>query len=122
MEALAALLDLIRKQGVAKGNLLGFFHVLIGRSITASGGGVISSGLPWRELANWLKKPRWDIQMVADLGLDPDDRPPKDRQRFWYAAIARAGVDSATAAQAGDAFAKKLERHGYQVGPGPATR
>lgn len=114
MEALAALLEQVRKLGLAKDNLLGFFHVLIGRTVKA-GGAVVSNGLPWRELAGWLKKLRWDTKLVAELGLDPDELPPKDRQRFWYAAITRAGVDSPQATRAGDAFAKKLETHGYQV-------
>ena len=25
------------------------------------------------------------------MGLDPDQLPPRDRQQFWYNAIARAG-------------------------------
>jgi hypothetical protein len=121
MEALAALLDLIKKQGLAKANLTGFFHVLIGRRVTGPGGEVLSTGLSWRDLANWLKKVRWDTRVVAELGLEVDDLPPKDRQRFWYAAIARAGVDSAAAAKAGDAFAQMLEELGYQVGPRPGS-
>ena len=122
MEALAALLDLIKKHNRAKGNLAGFFHVLIGRKITGPGGEALSSGLPWRDLANWLKKLRWDTKAVRDLGLDADDLPPKDRQRFWYTAIAKAGVDTAAASKAGDTFAKKLESHGYKVGPPPGQK
>lgn len=119
MEALATLFDHIRKQNLAKGNVLGFLHVLIGRRIISADGKVVCAGLPWRDLSSWLKKLRWDTDIVSDLGLDPDDLPPKDRQRFWYSAIARAGVDSAEAIQAGNRFAKKLEGLGYQVGPPP---
>ena len=119
MEALSTLLDQIKKQGLAKGNVLGFFNVLIGRRITSPKGAVLSTGLSWRDLSNWLKKNRWDPNLVKELGLDPDALPPKDRQRFWYSAITKAGVDSAAAAQAGDLFARKLDALGYEVGPPP---
>jgi len=119
MEALSTLLEQIKKQGLAEGNLLGFFQVLIGRRITGPKGTVLSTGLSWRDLSNWLKKNRWDPELVRELGLDPDQLPPKDRQRFWYSAITKAGVDSAAATRAGDQFAQKLEALGYQVGPPP---
>ena len=122
MEAMAALLELIKKQNLAKDNLVGFFHVLIGRKITGTDGETLTGGLAWRELANWLRKVRWDTKTVRDLGIDPDELPPKDRQRFWYTAIARAGVDTPAGAKAGDAFAKKLETHGYKVGPPPGQK
>ena len=51
-----------------------------------------------------------------------EELPPKDRQRFWYSAIARAGVDSPQAVQAGNAFARKLEALGYQVGAAPGGK
>lgn len=119
MEALSTLLEHVKKQGLAHGNLLGFFHVLIGRRLTGPKGTVLSTGLSWRDLSNWLKKNRWDPELVRELGLDPDQLPPKDRQRFWYSAITKAGVDSVAAARAGDYFANKLEALGYQVGPPP---
>ena len=119
MDVLATLLDEIKQQGLAQGNLLGFFHVMIGRRISKTDGTVLSAGLAWRELANYLKKARWEPEGVRELGLEPDDLPPRDRQRYWYGAIARAGVDSPKARQAGDAFAKKLDALGYTVGPAP---
>lgn len=122
MEALSTLLEHIKKQGLAKGNLLGFFHVFIGRRITSPKGTVLSTGLPWRDLSNWLKKGRWEPDLVKELGLDPDLLPPKDRQRFWYSAITKAGVDSAAAKKAGDQFAQKLEALGFQVGPTPGSQ
>src|SRR5262245_31557189 len=120
MDALAAFLAQVKKLSLAQGQLLGFFHVLIGRRISSEGT-LISAGQGWRDLANWLKKLRWDPEQVRELGLDPDALPPRDRQRFWYAVITRAGVDSAAAREAGDRFADTLRKHGYEVGPAPSA-
>ena len=48
MEALSTLLEHIKKQGLAKGNLLGFLHVLIGRRTLAapSDGDVACTRMP----------------------------------------------------------------------------
>ena len=119
MDALSTLLDLLKKGGQTKGNLRGFLHVLIGRRVTAPDGAVLSRGLTWRELAALLKKVRWDPDQVRELGLDPDDLPPRDRQRYWYTAIAAAHVDAAPAVEAGDRFADALRQLGYDVGPAP---
>jgi len=51
--------------------------------------------------------------------VDPEDLPPRDRQRFWYAVIVRARVDSAEAALAGDKLAEILREHGYIVAATP---
>jgi hypothetical protein len=119
MDAVHALLDEIRKKGLAKGRWLGLLNVLIGRKIAKTAGGVVCNGMTWRELAAILKKARWDRDAVREVGLDPDRLPPRDRQQFWYGAIARAGVDSAAATAAGDDFAEVLEGLGYEVGPAP---
>jgi hypothetical protein len=98
MDALSTLLDELKKSGQPKGNLLGMLQVIIGRTITRkSDGAVISKGITWREMAQLLKKARWDADAVRDLGLDPEDLPPRDRQRYWYSAIAHAKVDSSAA-------------------------
>lgn len=120
MDALAQFLDELKQQGLAQDNLLGLLHLLIGRRIARPDGTVISNGLTWRELAGWLKKVRWDREAVAELGLDPDELAPRDRERFWYVAIARAGVDSAKATTAGEKLADKLRAKGYAVSPPPA--
>lgn len=119
MDALSELLDEIKASGRLPGHLLGFFNVIIGRTITKADGTVVSRGLGWRVVADWLKKLRWDPELVRELGLEPSDLPPRDRQRYWYAAIARAGVDSSAAHKAGDAFAKALRDLGYEVGSAP---
>jgi hypothetical protein len=119
MDALREFLEDLKRQGLVQGNLLGFFHVLIGRAVTRADGTVISKGLTWRQLAGWLKKIRWSKQSVRELGLDPNALPPRDRQLYWYTAIARAGIDSPEARAAGERFTEKLAAHGYQVGATP---
>jgi hypothetical protein len=119
MDALREFLDDLKTHEHAKGNLLGLLQILIGRRISKADGTVISSGLTWRELANLLKKLRWDTAGIHELGVNPEELPPRDRQRFWYAVIVRAGVDSPEAAQAGDKLAQVLQKHGYVVGPTP---
>ena len=114
MDALSTLFEALKKSGQTEGNLLGFLHVLIGRTITKDKT-KITSGLTWRELAGWLKKMRWDPEAVRELGLDPKDLPPRDRQRFWYSAIMQAKVDGAEAQNAGDRFASTLRDLGYEV-------
>jgi hypothetical protein len=120
MEQLRELLGVIQARGAARGNLLGLLHVLIGRRIKKADGTPVSAGLTWRELAALLKRVRWDPAAVEEIGLKPSELPPRDRERFWYTAIARAGVDSGKAIAAGDQLAAALRRLGYEVGPAPA--
>lgn len=122
MDPLPMFFDYLKKKGLTKGHFLGFIHVLIGRRIEKDDGTLISPGLGWREVANWLKKTRWDPEVVREIGQDPDALPPRDRQRFWFSVIAAAGVDSAAAAEAGERFAKVLAAHGYRVSSAPAAR
>ena len=93
---------------------------MIGRRIEKADGTPVSNGLTWRDAAALLKKVRWDKKAVVELGLDPATLPPKDRQRYWYTAIAQAGVDSAAAFQSGDRLAEALRAAGYVIGPPPA--
>jgi hypothetical protein len=119
MDQLRELLENVKQSGSAKGNLRGLLHILIGRSITLTDGTVVSTGLTWRELANQLKLVRWETDTVAELGLEAEALPPRDRQRFWYTAISQAGVDSEAARTAGDKLTTALKKLGYVVGPGP---
>jgi len=116
------MLNRLKEDGRAAGNFLGLLHVLIGRRVERDDGAVVSAGLTWRELAALLKKVRWDKDAVRDLGLDPARLPPRDRERFWFTAIASAQVDSYAARAAGDRLARKLVSNGYVVGPAPAPR
>jgi len=121
MDRLREFLDAVREQGHAAGNFLGLLHVLIGRRITTADGAEVSQGLSWRDVAALFKKVRWDREAVRELGLNPDDLSPRDRQRFWYQAIAQAGVDSARASAAGDRLGQAVQASGYVVGPPPRT-
>jgi hypothetical protein len=122
MDRLREFLDSIRTQGVDRGSFLGLLHVLIGRRVTLEDGTVVSAGMTWRELAALLKKVRWDRESVNELGLDPANLPPRDRQRFWYAAISQASVYSTTAVAAGDRLAEAVKPLGYVVGPPPGAK
>ena len=119
MDALAELLHELKQSGITHGHFLGFLHVIIGRRIAKKDGASIVAGVTWRELAAQLKKQRWNTDAVKELNLDPDDLPPRDRERFWYTAIIRARVASAEAQAAGDKFASLLKKKGYDVGPAP---
>jgi hypothetical protein len=120
MDALSTFLDEMKKSGQTQGKFLGFLNVLIGRRITR-GSTIIARGLTWRELASHLKRLRWDPAAVRELGLDPDSLPPRDRQRYWYTAIAQARVDGPQAKEAGDRFAEVLRGLGYEVSTGTAA-
>jgi hypothetical protein len=121
MDALSTFLESLKKSRSARGNFLGLLNVVIGRRITAKDGTPVARGLTWRELANHFKRLRWDPEQVREIGLDPDALPPRDRQRYWYAAITQARVDSDEAAAAGDRFAEALRKQGYDVGPAPGA-
>jgi hypothetical protein len=119
MDELREFLNTVGGRGLARGNLLGLLHILIGRRIRRADGTPVSSGLTWREAAAQLKRSRWERDAVAEVGLVAAELPPRDRERFWYAAIARAGVDSPKAVAAGDRLARALHDVGYEIGPGP---
>lgn len=119
MDGVREFLDDVKRRGLARENLLGLLNVLIGRRVARANGAALSNGQTWREAAHWLKKIRWDKKAAADLGLDPKGLPPRDRERFWYAVIARAGVDSPEGIRAGDRLADELRKAGYVVSPSP---
>jgi hypothetical protein len=122
MDQLRELLEAIRAAGVARGRFLGLLHVLIGRKVTRDDGALVSGGLTWREAAALLRGLRWEPDVVAELGIDPKTLPARDRQRYWYTAIAQADVGSAAASAAADALAKPLRALGYVVGPAPGEK
>jgi hypothetical protein len=121
MDGLRELLSDLKRQGYAKGNFLGLLNVVIGRRIQKKNGPLISDGVTWRELAEFLQRVRWPKEAVRDLGLDPDTLPPRNRRRYWYAAISQAGIASEQATQAGNQLARVLHTAGYIIGPGPAS-
>jgi hypothetical protein len=119
MDSLRELLEAVRERNLAAGQFRGLLHLLVGRRITREDGSVVSSGMTWRDLAALLKRLRWDRETVRELGLDPADLPPRDRQRFWYTAIARGGIDSADASAAADRLVEPLHDLGFVIGPAP---
>jgi hypothetical protein len=119
MDGAREFLEDVRQQGLADGQLLALMNIVIGRRITKADGTVLSTGLTWRELAQVLKRLRWDKDAVREFGLDPDGLPPRDRVRYWYSAIAQAQVAGPAATQAGDQLAQQLASHGYTIGPPP---
>jgi hypothetical protein len=121
MEGLSEFLEAVRQQGLERGNLLGLLNIAIGRRVTRADGTAVSTGTTWRALAGLLRNLRWDPQAVRELGLDPAALPPRDRQKFWYTAIAQANVGSPAASKEGDRVALLLAPLGYVVGPAPRT-
>jgi hypothetical protein len=119
MDALTALLTELKQGAQTQGHFLGMLNVLIGRRVTRKDDTLVSAGVSWRELANLLKKLRWDPDAAAELNLKADELPPRDRERYWYSAIVRARVDTPEAQAAGDRFAAMLKKKGYKVGPAP---
>src|SRR5258708_8405439 len=119
MEGARECLEQLRQHQLVKGYMRGLLHALIGRKLSRADGTVLSSGLTWRQLAELLKVIRWDRELVRELGLDPDQLPPRDRQRFWYVAITAAQVDSPDASAAADRLARKTSAIGYAIGAAP---
>jgi hypothetical protein len=121
MDRLGDFLDTVSQHGVAQGNLRGLLHILIGRRISLADGTSVSTGMTWRELSVVLKRQRWDREAVRELGLDPANLPPRDREKFWYAAIGQAGVGTPAASAAGDQLVAPLQALGYVVGGAPGS-
>jgi hypothetical protein len=115
MNRLSEFLQFVQKNEELAANFLGLLNVLIGRRITVSSGEEVSRGMSWREAAALLRTVRWDKSAVRQLGLDPVRLPPRDRARFWYVAIAQAGVDTPKACRAGDQLAAELKKAGFLV-------
>lgn len=117
MEGIRRLLETARAEGLVAGHFRGLLHIAIGRTVADGAGAVLSRGLTWREAAALLKELRFDRELVREFGADPDALAPRDRERFWYSAIAQARVDSAEAAAQADRLTPALKRLGYAVAP-----
>jgi hypothetical protein len=121
MEGLREFLEKVRQSHLVQGHFRALLHVAIGRRIARADGTLLSTGATWRQLADLLRVIRWDKDLVRELGLTPDDLPPRDRQRYWYTAIVAARVDAPEARALGDAYAKLVARLGFVVGPAPGA-
>jgi hypothetical protein len=122
MDSLRELLETVRARDEMRGRFRGLLHILVGRRITGADGTLISCGMTWRDAAALLKRVRWDREAVRELGLDPAQLAPRDRERYWYTAIARAGIDSPEAVADADQLVKSFQDLGYTVGPAPGTK
>ena len=120
MDSLRELLDTVRERDVVRGRFRGLLHILVGRRVTRADGSVVSAGMTWRDAAALLKRLRWDREAVRELGLDPASLAPRDRERYWYTAIARAGIDSPEAIADADQLVPPLKELDYIVGPAPS--
>ena len=119
MDGIRELLSAVRDAGLTTGNFRGLLHIAIGRKITRPDGTTLSAGVTWRALATELKTLRFDTELVRELGTDPDTLAARDRERFWYSAIALAKVDSPEAVAEAEKLAPKLKPLGFIVGPAP---
>ena len=77
---------------------------------------MLSTGLTWRQLAEVLKALRWDREYVRELGLDPDDLPPRERSAILvYVRLFLLDIDTPEAAAAADKLAGLVKSLGYVV-------
>ncbi|HEX3152270.1 MAG TPA: hypothetical protein VHR66_29620 [Gemmataceae bacterium] len=121
MEGLREFLEKVRQNHLVRGHFRALLHVCIGRRISRPDGTVLSPGVTWRQLSELLRIMRWDKELVRELGLDPDELSPRDRQRYWYSTIIAAHVDTAESREMGDAYARLLTPLGFVIGPGPGA-
>jgi hypothetical protein len=121
MEGLREFLEKARQSHLVKGHFRALLHVAIGRRIARTDGTLLSNGVTWRQLSELLRQLRWDKELVREIDLNPDDLPPRDRQRYWYAAIIAARVDAPDARLLGDAYARRVAPLGFVVGPAPGA-
>ena len=121
MDGIRELLESARDRGLLSGNFRGFLHIAIGRTVSRPDGTVISKGLTWREVAGLLKQLRFDRELVREFGADPDTLAPRDRERFWYSAIAAARVGSREAIAEADRLVAPLRGLGYHVSSAPSS-
>jgi hypothetical protein len=119
MEGLQEFLRAVHQHGLVAGHLRGLFHIAIGRRVTRADGTLVSAGVTWRELANLLKDLKYEKELVAEVGGNPEELSPRDRLRFWYSAIALARPDSAEARAQAEALAAAVKPLGYIIGPPP---
>jgi hypothetical protein len=119
MDGLREFLEAVHQQGLVARHLRGLFHVAIGRRITRTDGTPVSSGVTWRELAGLLKTLRFDKELGAEVGADPEHLSPRDRQRYWYSVIALARPDSSQSLAEAEELAAAVRKLGFVIGPRP---
>src|SRR5262249_2452015 len=115
MDGIREFLETVRQHHLVEGHLRGLFHIAIGRRIARSDGQVLSAGVTWRQLAAVLKAIRFDKEFVAEVGADPETLAPRDRERFWYSAIALSKVDSQESRAQAEWLIARLKPIGYVI-------
>ena len=120
MDQLRDFLDAVKDSGVATGQFRGLLFLLIGQHIRRADGTTLSTGMSWRAAASALKLCRWDRLAVQELGIDPAELAPRDREKYWYTAIARANLGSAEARASAETLAHAIEALGYTIGAAEA--
>ena len=115
MDELRDFLEAVKSSGVAAGHLRGLLHLLVGRRLCRLDGAQVSAGVSWRVAAAQLKLVRWDRDAVRELGIDPSELAPRDREKYWYIAITRADLGSAAAREDATKLAALLGELGYAV-------
>lgn len=119
MDSIRELLEAARTNGLAAGRFRGLLHIAIGRTVTNADGTKVSAGVTWRALAALLKTLRYDPELGREVGADPDTLSPRDRERYWYAVIALARVDSAETMAEAEELVAPLKIAGFVVAPPP---
>jgi hypothetical protein len=117
MDSIRDLLEAARTNNLVTGRFRGLLHIAIGRTITATDGTKLSTGVTWRALATILRTLRYDPEYGREVGADPETLSPRDRERYWYAVIALAQVDSAAAYAEAEKLIAPLKSAGFVVAP-----
>ena len=115
MKALNDFLSKVRQEPVPAGCFLGLLHILIGKTLVTREGALVSRGITWRELAARMRQARLDKDVVRELGVDPAQLPPRDREAYWFEALRRAPVASPQANNQAAQLVSWLEKLGYEV-------
>lgn len=115
MDAIRSMLARVRSPGFPAEHFPGLLYLLIGKTLVTSDGKVASKGFTWRECASLLKTARIDPELARTLGINPDDLPPRDREKFWYVALTRFPVGSDKAQHSATALVPWLADSGLTV-------
>ncbi len=115
MDAIRSMLARVRSPGFPTEHFPGLLHLLIGKTLVDTDGKVVSKGFTWRECASLLKTARIDPELARTLGLNPDDLPPRDREKFWYVALTRYPVGCEKAQQGAVSLVPWLAKSGLNV-------
>ena len=115
MDQLRDFLDAVKESGVATGHFRGLLFILVGQHIRRADGTTLATGMSWRAAAAALKLCRWDRLAVQELGIEPTDLAPRDREKYWYTAISRANLGAAEARASAEMLARAVGPLGYTI-------